>query len=388
MFNELPVWVYILIALGLTQITIASVTIYLHRCQAHRALELQPIISHFFRFWLWLTTGIITKEWVSIHRKHHAKVELEEDPHSPQQVGISKVLLQGAELYKMEAKKLNTLKHYGHDTPDDWLERNLYSKHSYMGITLMLFLDVLFIGPIGLTIWVVQMAWIPVFAAGVINGIGHWWGYRNFEPLDASTNIIPLGIIVGGEELHNNHHAFASSARFSSKWYEIDLGWVYIRILQRLGLLKIKKVAPKPVIDYQYQGIDIETLRAVVNNRFHVMSHYARDVIKKVYSEEKIKISKSKRKFSRHHKKLLTRHYGLLDEKAKQHLDNLLAESQALKVVYDFNLRLQLIWQNSTASQESLIISLIEWCQHAEQTGIDALADFALTIRAYRLQEA
>jgi stearoyl-CoA desaturase (Delta-9 desaturase) len=388
MFNNMPIWMYGIVALLLTHITIASVTIFLHRAQAHKSLDLHPAISHFFRSWLWLTTGIVTKEWVAIHRKHHATVESPDDPHSPQQYGIARVLYEGAELYRTEAANSDTLFQYGHDTPDDWLERKLYTHHSYLGIALMLLLLVGFFGPIGLTIWAVQMIWIPFFAAGVINGLGHWWGYRNFETADASTNIVPLGVIIGGEELHNNHHAFASSARFSSNWYEFDLGWFYICILKVARLVRVKKLAPRLIIDYQNPGIDFETLRAVVNSRFHVMSHYAQDVIKKVYLEEKHAITNAKGKLARYHRKLLIRHHGLLDEYAKLRLEHLLQESHALRVVYDFNLQLQTIWQNKTASQENLIQSLKDWCHQAEQTGIEALAEFASTLRGYRLQEA
>ena len=387
MFNNLPIWGYIVVALILTHITIASVTIFLHRAQAHKAIALHPVVSHFFRFWLWLTTGIVTREWVAIHRKHHAKVESPEDPHSPQQYGIFKVLLEGAELYQAEAANPDTLLKYGHDTPADWLETNVYTKRSYHGIVLMLSLLLVFLGPLGLSIWAVQMMWIPIFAAGIINGMGHWWGYRNFEPADASTNIIPFGVIIGGEELHNNHHAFASSARFSSKWYEVDLGWFYICLLNKLGLAKVKKLAPKLVMDHKNTTIDFETLRAVVNSRLHVMSNYTKDVIRKVYLQEKHKIANTRGRFARYHRKLLTRHQGLLDEPSKQRLEKLLAESQPLKVVYDFNLQLQSIWQNKTATQEHLVESLKDWCHQAEQTGIEALAEFAATIRAYRLQE-
>ena len=387
MFNDLPVWAYVLVALLLTHISIASVTIFLHRAQAHKSLILHPYISQFFRFWLWLTTGIVTKEWVAIHRKHHAKVELPDDPHSPQQYGITKVLFGGAELYRTEAKNTQTLEQFGHDTPDDWLERNLYSRYSYHGIALMLLLALGLLGPLGLTVWAIQMIWIPFFAAGVINGVGHWWGYRNFEPSDASTNIIPVGVIIGGEELHNNHHAFASSAKFSSKWYEIDLGWIYICILKSVGLARVKKVAPRLVIDHQNMTIDIETLRAVVTSRLHVMSHYTRNVIRKVYMDEKHKITNTRGRIARYHRKLLTRHHGLLDETARLRLETLLDESHALKVVYEFRLQLQTIWQNKAASQENLIQSLKEWCHHAEQTGIAALADFAATLRGYRLLE-
>ncbi|NNE38654.1 MAG: acyl-CoA desaturase [Gammaproteobacteria bacterium] len=388
MFTDLSAWIYLGVTLFLTHITIASVTIYLHRAQAHRAIELNPVTSHFFRFWLWLTTGIVTKEWVAVHRKHHAKVEAEEDPHSPQQFGIKTVLTRGAELYQHEAANQETLNKYGHDAPGDWLENNLYTRHSYLGISIMLLTNCILFGPIGLTIWAIQMIWIPVFAAGVINGMGHWWGYRNFEPSDASTNIIPLGIFIGGEELHNNHHAFASSARFSSKWYELDVGWWYIRMLKFLRLAKVKKLAPVPVIDYQNTAIDLDTIKAVITNRFYVMSHYATSVVKKVYREEKSNYKNARISFSRAQRKLLIRHSNLLDDSARVKLNKLLDENDKLKTVYEFGLRLQSIWQTKHASQESLMQSLCDWCSSAEQTGIQALEDFALTVRAYRLQEA
>ena len=243
-FIDLPWWGYVVVSLTLTHITIASVTIFLHRHQAHRALNLHTIPSHFFRFWLWLTTAIVTKEWVAIHRKHHAKCETEEDPHSPVILGIKKVLLEGAALYRKEAQNQETLDKYGHGTPNDWLENNLYSKRSDLGITLMLIINVLLFGPLGLTIWAVQMAWIPINAAGIVNGLGHYWGYRNFQTEDASTNIVPWGIFIGGEELHNNHHAYASSAKLSNKWYEIDIGWLYIRVIETFGLAQVKRRAP------------------------------------------------------------------------------------------------------------------------------------------------
>ncbi len=387
MFTDLSAWTYLGITLLLTHITIASVTIYLHRSQAHRAVELNPVVSHFFRLWLWLTTGIITKEWVAVHRKHHAKVESEQDPHSPQQFGIKAVLCKGAELYQYEAANQETLGKYGHDSPDDWLENNLYTRHSYLGLTLLLFINCMLFGPIGLTIWAVQMIWIPVFAAGVINGVGHWWGYRNFEPEDASTNIIPLGIFIGGEELHNNHHAFASSARFSSKWFEVDVGWWYIRMLKTFGIAKVKKLAPIPIIDYQNTVIDLDTIKAVISTRFYLMSQYATSVVKKVYREEKASYRNARLTLTRTHKKLLIRHSNLLDEAARARLNTILEENDKLKTVYEFGLRLQSIWQNKHASQESLMDSLCEWCSSAEQTGIQALQDFALTVRAYRLRE-
>lgn len=388
MFYDLSVWALVAITLGLTHVTIVSITVFLHRHQAHRALDLHPAVSHFFRFWLWLTTGIVTREWVAIHRKHHARVETPEDPHSPQQYGIRKVLLEGSELYRAEARNLQTLKQYGHETPDDWIERKLYSPHSYTGIVLMLLIDVVLFGPAGITVWAVQMAWSPVFAAGIINGAGHWFGYRNFEPADASTNIVPIGILIGGEELHNNHHAFASSARFSSKWYEFDIGWAYIRLLQALGLARVRKLAPLPVLDYERQRIDVETLKAVVANRLHVMSHYASAVVRQVYREEKRRADMAGRTMLRRARRLLVRHHVLLDEPSRQRLESVLAQNETLKVVYEFSLRLQTIWQQKTASQEALMQSLQDWCQHAEQTGIEALQQFAQTLKAYRLQPA
>ena len=268
-------WQITLFTLVLTHITIASVTIFLHRCQAHRALDLHPIASHFFRLWLWLTTGMVTKEWASIHRKHHAKCETVDDPHSPQILGIGTVLSRGAELYKKEAKNQETLEKYGHGTPDDWLERNVYSKFSWQGVAIMLIIDVFLFGAIGLTVWAVQMLWIPITAAGIINGIGHYWGYRNFDCEDASTNIFPWGILIGGEELHNNHHTYATSAKLSNKWYEFDIGWVYIRTLEIAGLAKVKKLPPKPVLSEISQASE-KTLQAVIANRYELMARYSK----------------------------------------------------------------------------------------------------------------
>ncbi len=385
MFNNLPVWAYVLVVLGLTHVTIASVTIFLHRHQTHRALELHPAASHFFRLWLWLTTGIVSKEWVAIHRKHHARVETETDPHSPQRKGLLKVLSEGSELYREEAKNQETLDKYGFQTPDDFLERKLYTPFSFLGILVMMAVNLFLFGFIGLSIWAIQMAWIPVFAAGVINGLGHWWGYRNFESADASRNIIPIGMFIGGEELHNNHHAFASSARFSSKWYEVDLGWSYISLMQRLGLAKVKKLAPKLAYNSQKQGVDLDTVSAVITNRLHIMSDYARDVVKQVYEEEKAKAGETSKYLFKRGKRWLIRHEALMDGAAKQGLDDLLAQSHSLAVVYEYRQRLQSLWQEKTASQERLLEVLQEWCQQAEATGITALEEFAQTMRSYSL---
>src|SRR5258708_79648 len=278
-------WGYVVVTLVLTHITIASVTIFLHRSQAHRGLDLHPVIAHFFRFWLWLTTGMVTKEWVAIHRKHHAKVETDEDPHSPQTRGIRTVLLEGAELYRTESKNLETLDKYGHGTPDDWVERNVYTRHSWQGVGLMLAIDLVLFGPIGMTIWAIQMMWIPVTAAGIINGIGHCLGYRNFACSDASKNIVPWGILIGGEELHNNHHAYGTSAKLSSRWYEFDIGWLYIRMLESIGLATVRKIAPQLKVDRSKAVPDLATLQAVITHRYAIVTSYARS-LKAAYAVE------------------------------------------------------------------------------------------------------
>ena len=380
---DLTAWQIVLVILGLTHITIVSVTVFLHRHQAHRALDLHPVASHFFRLWLWLTTGMVTKAWVAIHRKHHARCETEEDPHSPQVKGIRKVLLEGAELYKEEAKNSRTLEQFGHGTPDDMLERRLYSRYPNYGIFVMLALDLLLFGVIGLTVWAVQMLWIPFFAAGVINGIGHWWGYRNYEVNDASTNIVPWGILIGGEELHNNHHTFASSARLSSKWWEFDIGWLYIRILAFLHLARVRRVPPKTAIDTTKIHVDMDTLTAVVTNRFQVMARYGREVLARVYRDEKRRASGRARELFRRTRRLLVRNESLIDTRARQRLESLLSANARLDTVYRFKQKLQQIWQMSAVSNDHLLKALQEWCRQAEETGIRSLQDFARALRGY-----
>ncbi|MGH8655759.1 MAG: DesA family fatty acid desaturase [Gammaproteobacteria bacterium] len=382
----LPIWGYVLVTLVLTHISIAAVTIYLHRHQAHRALDLHPVTAHFFRFWLWLTTATVTKQWVAVHRKHHALVETSEDPHSPQIHGVKKVLSQGWELYRDEARRQETLDDYGHGTPDDWLERNVYQRVSIGGVALMLVIEMALFGPIGITMWAVQMMWIPLLAAGVINGAGHYWGYRNYECTDASTNILPWGILIGGEELHNNHHAFASSAKLSSKWWELDIGWCYIRLLALCKLAKIKKVAPKPVVNEEKLKVDMDTVRAVITNRFHVMADYAKEVVGRVYEEELRKADASARNLIKPLRTLLTREDSLISEEVKECLRHLLPLTPTLEIVYEYKLQLQRLWQEQTATQEALLSALQDWCRQAEQTGIRALEDFAHSLRGYTLQ--
>lgn len=390
MLTNLPLWAYLLVTLFLTHVTIVSVTIFLHRHQAHRTLDLHDAASHFFRFWLWLTTGMITKEWVAVHRKHHAESDdASQDPHSPQQHGILKVLLEGTELYRAAAKDKEMLEKYGHGAPDDWIERRLYSRFPTAGVASLLVLDVLLFGVIGITMWAVQMMWIPFWAAGVINGVGHWWGYRNYELEDASRNIVPFGLLIGGEELHNNHHAFGSSARFSSKWYEIDIGWLYIRLLQQLRLAEVKKVAPRPRINRQKKHIDLDTVQAVVSNRMHVMSHYAKAVLNRVYKEEKAKANNlSAQRRLRRGRHGLFRHESMLDSQSMRRLRAMLAKNAKLRTVHEYKHRLQQLWQEKMATQEALKHSLQEWCQQAEATGIKALEEFAAVLRGYTLQPA
>jgi len=382
-------WVgVVLTGLVLTHVTIAGVTIYLHRHQAHRALDLHPVVSHFFRFWLWMTTGMVTREWVAVHRKHHAKCETPEDPHSPRVLGIRKVMWEGSELYRQAAANRETLEHYGHFTPVDWLERHLYSRFPWLGITLMLALDIALFGSLGVVLYAVQMAWIPFWAAGVINGVGHWWGYRNFETPDASRNITPIALLIGGEELHANHHAFPASARFSIKWWEFDLGWIWIRLLALLGLARVKKVAPRPVIIAGKYSIDRDTVRAVVVNRMHVMANYAREVIRPVLKQERRQAEGSCKRTLRRARALLTRETSLIDETARQRLDSLLEQFGNLRIVYHYRQQLQSVWARKATSQESLIKALQDWCLQAESTGIASLEEFARRLRGYSLQVA
>ncbi|HEX2603739.1 MAG TPA: fatty acid desaturase [Oxalicibacterium sp.] len=369
----------------MTHITIASVTIFLHRSQAHRGLDLHPAVMHFFRFWLWMTTGMVTKEWVAIHRKHHAKCETEEDPHSPVVRGIKKVFFEGAELYREESKNKETLEKYGHGTPDDWLERNLYSKHSALGVSIMMIINIMLFGVIGVTVWAIQMIWIPLTAAGIINGIGHYWGYRNYECNDAATNIFPIGIIIGGEELHNNHHTFGTSAKLSSKWYEFDIGWMYIRILESLGLATVKKVAPEPKFEHGKAHLDFNTLQAVIANRYDVAAKYAKS-LKKTWREEREHL-KAKANlesgYLRSARKLLHREPTQLQEPHKEQLSTLFEHSKTLKTMHEMRVELGAIWGRSHATRDQLLQQLQDWCARAEASGIASLREFSLRLRSY-----
>lgn len=375
----------VLYTLVVTHITIISVTVYLHRHQAHRSLELHPIPSHFFRFWLWLTTGQVTKEWASIHRKHHAKCDTEEDPHSPQTRGIRKVLFEGAELYRAESKVQETMDKYGHGTPDDWIERHVYTGRSMMGVVAMLVINIALFGIIGLSVWAVQMMWIPITAAGIINGLGHWWGYRNFDCSDAATNIFPWGILIGGEELHNNHHTYATSAKLSSKWYEFDLGWGYIRMLEMVGLAKVKKVAPKPKLAKNKDQADFDTLQSVIANRYDVMAKYAKSVRHAFHEEfeQRKHASGLETRFLKSSRKLMQREPAKLELSQKEQLVELFQHSKALETMHNMRVELGAIWERSHHTRDQLLHQLQDWCNRAEASGIKALQDFSLRLRTY-----
>jgi stearoyl-CoA desaturase (delta-9 desaturase) len=380
---DLPWWAYVLITLGLTHVSIAAVTIFLHRHQAHRALDLHPLPAHFFRLWLWLATGMVTKEWAAIHRKHHAKCETPEDPHSPQIVGIHRVLWTGVFLYVKEARNAETLRRYGHGTPDDWIENHLYTPWHKLGVVIMLAIDMALFGVLpGLLIWVVQIIWIPFWAAGVINGLGHFWGYRNFASPDASTNISPWGILIGGEELHNNHHTYPTSARLSVHWYEVDIGWLYIRILAALGMARVKKVAPRPRLGTLRPVVDFDTLQAVIVNRYDVLSQYATS-LKQVYREELATLQDGKRFEGL--KRWLATDARAVPQEQRGRLELLLGESTALQTAYAMREELAAVWERSNASREHLLQALQDWCERAENSGVRQLQELSLRLRSYVL---
>jgi stearoyl-CoA desaturase (delta-9 desaturase) len=383
---ELPWWGYVCAVLVLTHVTIVAVTVFLHRQQAHRALDLHPIVSHFFRLWLWLTTGMETREWAAVHRKHHAKVDTPEDPHSPQVLGLKRVLWGGVFLYQAEACKPETIERYGQGTPDDWIERNLYAKYKWLGLALMGVIDIVLFGIVpGALIFATQIVWIPFWAAGVINGVGHYWGYRNWPTPDWSTNIVPWGIVIGGEELHNNHHAFPTSAKLSCKWYEFDIGWLYIRILEVLGLAAVKRVAPTPHLAAPKPVVDPVTLHAIIACRYDVLAKYAQS-LKRIYREELRKLMQASPEAARKLQvvePLLDRDEQTLRERERAQIAEALPKSRALQLAYSMRRDLARLWGRSMVSGEELIRQLQDWCQRAEASGIRPLVDFSQRLRSY-----
>ncbi|MFZ2737598.1 MAG: fatty acid desaturase [Burkholderiaceae bacterium] len=379
-------WQIVLFTLAVTHVTMISVTIYLHRHQAHRALDLHPIASHFFRLWLWLTTGQVTKEWAAIHRKHHAKCEQADDPHSPHIYGIKTVLFKGAELYRAESKNKETMARFGHGTPDDWIERNLYTRFSWQGVGLMMILDLAFFGIAGLTVWAVQMAWTPIMAAGIINGAAHFWGYRNFESPEASTNISPWGIIIAGEELHNNHHTYPTSAKLSVKPYEFDIGWMYISMLSMAGLAKVKKTPPKLAYGNIKPVADEKTLEALIANRYEIMAGYAKGVqlafkhevdVLKARSADAVVIKTASRWLHRDTDRIPASALPVL-VKARE-------ASPVLDKLVTMREELRQLWLNTSLSREQLLADLQAWCHRAEESGIAVLRDFSLKLRTVRV---
>lgn len=377
-------WQVLLVGLVLTHITIVSVTLYLHRHSAHRALDLHPAVRHFFRFWLWLTTGMTTKAWTAIHRKHHAKCEQAEDPHSPQIHGLRKVLWQGAELYRAEAKNEQTMARFGHGTPDDWIERHLYSRYSILGVSLLLILDVLLFGALGAALWAMQMAWIPFWAAGVVNGVGHFWGYRNFEAQDASTNLVPWGLVIGGEELHNNHHTYPTSAKFSVKPYEFDVGWLYIRLLGGLGLASPKKTPPRLSYGEVRPVADDQTLEALIAHRYEVMASYARQ-IRAVFRQQTEAAGGARDKALLAARRWLHRDAEKVPAAAVPQLAQARAAYPVLDKMVVMREELRQMWLTTGRTREQLVADLQAWCARAEDSGIAALREFSLKLRAVRV---
>ena len=372
--------------LAATQLTIFSVTLYLHRSQAHRGVDFHPAISHVFRFWTWLTTSMITREWVAIHRKHHAKVETEEDPHSPRFKGIGSVFWRGVELYRQARWQREDIEQYGKGAPDDWIERRLYSAHATAGPTLLLLVLFALFGMAGVALWAIQMAWIPFWAAGVVNGLGHWWGYRNFASADTSTNLTPWGVWIGGEELHNNHHAFPSSARFSMRRWEFDIGWAVIKGLEKLGLAKVLRVAPTLDIRPNIAVPDGDTLRALLSHRFLAMTDYQRNVLKPALKEEAAAAGARLRA-------LLPRRLrqGLVDDgrwlqpDARAQLQQWVSQRPRIRALVEHRARLGALLEARSHDASERLRQLQAWCQDAEASGIRALQEYSMRLKGYAL---
>lgn len=382
---DLSVLQLVLVALGLTHVTIVSVTLYLHRHSAHNSLDLNPVLAHFFRFWLWLTTSIVTKEWTAIHRKHHATCETENDPHSPVVKGLRKVVFEGAELYA-EAATPETLERFGQRTPQDWVERKVYTPHKHLGITLMALIDLMLFGVNGIWTWAVQMMWIPVWAAGVINGVGHFFGYRNYECADNARNIFPLAILVGGEELHNNHHTYPNSSKLSRRWFEIDIGWGYIRLFQLFGLARPKGYRPIAHSVPGKQIMDVETVQAIANNRFDIMRQYRKRVMEPVLRQQRTLLEEEIKPRYRKLKKLLSREITLIHATDKEQLDSVLEENPVLRQIYDKSHELQALWRQRGVKSHEKLQALTEWCREAEASGIRYLEEFAAHLKSYSLR--
>jgi stearoyl-CoA desaturase (delta-9 desaturase) len=376
-------WEIVLYTVLTTHLTIVAVTVFLHRCQSHRALELHPALSHVFRFWLWFATGMVTREWVAVHRKHHAHTDREGDPHSPKVFGIRQVLLQGAELYRREARVAETLQRYGNGTPDDWLERHLYARYAWQGVALLLLAQLFMFGIIGATVWGVQMLWIPLSAAGVVNGLGHFLGYRNFDGPNAATNIVPLGLLIGGEELHNNHHTFPTSAKLSARWFELDIGWCYIRLFQALGLARVRSLPARPAWRKAVAPLSVETVQGISAARHHVMRNYGIMLVRAFRDELRLQGSRYDARFRRHAERLLRREPAYLSDSQRPELGLLLSRHQTLELMQRMREELGQLWESKYATPQELLAHLLDWCERAKRSGLPRLHNFALRLQAY-----
>ena len=379
----------LLYLLVVTQVTIFTVTLYLHRSQAHRGVDFHPVIAHFFRFWSWLTTSMITREWAAIHRKHHAKCETEEDPHSPMHKGIGTVLWKGGDLYREARLDRASIEQYGKGCPDDWVERTLYTGHANLGVILLLALSFLLFGAKGVAAWAIQMAWIPFWAAGVINGLGHWWGYRNFETTDTATNLTPWAVWVGGEELHNNHHAFPSSARFAMRKWEFDIGWAAIRLLQALKLAKVLRVAPSLDVRPNIAMPDGETLKALVAHRFQAMTDYQRNVLKPALREEAAAAGARLRALlPRKLRKGIVDDGRWLGPDARAQLQAWIDARPRIRTLVDYRAQLAQVLESRSVDANERLQRLQAWCAEAEASGVRALQEYAARLKGYALQPA
>jgi len=381
---NLNFWQYALVSFVLVMISMMAITLYLHRDQAHRAIDLHPVLQHFFRFWLWINTGMQTDQWVAVHRKHHAMCERDGDPHSPQVFGLSKVLLEGAELYKAEASKPDVVEKYSRGTPRDWMQKNIYWRFPNYGIVLLVLSCLVLFGAPGIIILGIQLLATPLLAAGVINGLAHNSGYRNFETDDASTNLTPFAVLIGGEELHNNHHAFPTSAKFSVQWWEFDIGWMYICLFRLFGLCKVRRVAPRLQVLESDKPVDLQTLQAVLVNRMHVLREYTHNVTLPVLRRENF-AAQGNALLARARKLLVVRP-AKLDEPARARLAKLLAQNHTLRRVHELREKLVRIWEQANVSNEGLVEELKAWCVEAEASGIRSLEEFATRLRGYALQ--
>jgi stearoyl-CoA desaturase (delta-9 desaturase) len=379
-------WGMGLVLLVFTQLTIFAVTLYLHRSQAHRGVDFHPVIAHFFRFWTWLTTSMITKEWVAIHRKHHAKVETEEDPHSPVTKGIGTVFWRGVELYREARGMRADIEQYGRGAPEDWIERHLYTPHANLGPVALFAVNLLLFGLPGVALWAIQMAWIPFWAAGVVNGLGHWWGYRNFESADTSTNLTPWAFWIGGEELHNNHHAFPSSARFSMRRWEFDIGWAAIRGLQAVGLAKVLRVAPSMDVRPNIAVPDAETLKALLSHRFQAMTDYQRNVFVPALREEAAFAGAKLRKLlPRRMRRGLVNDGRWLKPDCRAELSSWVEQRPRIRVLVEHRARLAALLEARGNDAAERLKLLQAWCHEAEASGIAALQNYAARLKGYAL---